>query len=87
VKSTPANLRIRGSRKNFRNISQMSTSAMKVPGSTILMWVVEFGRQNHGAHSAELSPERVPLNTIRISSSPFITAKKLVKAETNPDST
>jgi hypothetical protein len=65
----------------------MSTSAMKVMGSKILIWVVAFGRKNHGDHSAELSPERIPLNTIRISSSNFVTAKKLVKAETNPVST
>jgi hypothetical protein len=64
----------------------MSTSDMKVPDSTILIWVVVFGRQNHRAHGAALSPERVRLNTISISSSPFITAKKRVKAETNPAS-
>jgi hypothetical protein len=87
VKSTPENHRIRGSRKKVRDIYPMSTSAMKIAGSKILIWVVAFGRQNHGAHSAELSPERVPLNTIHISPSPFITAKKLVKDETNTAST
>jgi hypothetical protein len=60
---------------------------MKVPGSTILIWVVAFGRQNHGAHRAALSPEKVPLNTIWIPSSPFITANKLVNAETYDYST
>jgi hypothetical protein len=74
------------SRKKFKNISAISTSLMKVPGSTVLNCELVLGSMNQGHHKAVFNPGKEPSYAILMQSSTFGTPKKVVSDFTKPTS-